>query len=162
MVIGSFIMTTYLFMHHVSCSFLVKHQITQVNQSPYSPDLAPCNFWPFPKLKSPLKGKRFQTTDEIQENTMGQAADGSWENCVRSQRCLLWRGLRHHCRMFLETCIFFNKCLYFHIMWLDTFWTDLIYHVKHLGSKKFPLQTDHIPYFAMYNVHFLLKFLRVT
>ena len=26
----------------------------------------------FPKLKSPLKGKRFQTVDEIQENTMGQ------------------------------------------------------------------------------------------
>ena len=26
----------------------------------------------FPKLKSPLKGKRFQTIDEIQENKMGQ------------------------------------------------------------------------------------------
>ena len=26
----------------------------------------------FPKLKSPLKGKRFQTVNEIQENTMGQ------------------------------------------------------------------------------------------
>ena len=26
----------------------------------------------FPKLKSPLKGKRFQTVDEIQENTTGQ------------------------------------------------------------------------------------------
>ena len=26
----------------------------------------------FPKLKSPLKGKRFQTVGEIQENTMGQ------------------------------------------------------------------------------------------
>ena len=26
----------------------------------------------FTKLKSPLKGKRFQTVDEIQENTMGQ------------------------------------------------------------------------------------------
>ena len=38
----------------------------------YSPDLVPCNFWLFPKLKSPLKGKRFQTIDEIQENMMGQ------------------------------------------------------------------------------------------
>jgi hypothetical protein len=27
--------------------------------SPYSPDLAPCDFWLFQKLKSPLKGKRF-------------------------------------------------------------------------------------------------------
>ena len=52
--------------------FLAKHQITQVTQPPYSPDLAPCDFWLFPKLKSPLKGKRFQTVDKIQENRTGQ------------------------------------------------------------------------------------------
>ena len=40
--------------------------------APYSPDLAPCDFWLSPKLKSPLKGKRFQTIDVIQENMMGQ------------------------------------------------------------------------------------------
>ena len=38
----------------------------------YSPDLALCNFWLFPNLKSPLKGKRFQTFDEVQENWIGQ------------------------------------------------------------------------------------------
>ena len=38
----------------------------------YSPDLTPCSFWLFPKLKSPLKRKRFQIIDEIQENTTGQ------------------------------------------------------------------------------------------
>ena len=53
-------------------SFLAKHQITQVTQPRYNPDLAPCNFWLFPKLKSTLKRKRFQTIGEIQENTMGQ------------------------------------------------------------------------------------------
>ena len=52
--------------------FLVKHQITQVTQCPYSSDLVPCDFWLFPRLKSPLKGKRFQTITEIQENMMGQ------------------------------------------------------------------------------------------
>ena len=31
------------------------------DSAPYSPDLVPCNFWLFPKLKPPLKGKRFQT-----------------------------------------------------------------------------------------------------
>ena len=36
----------------------------------YSPDLAPVDFWLFPKLKSPLKGKRFQTY-KIQENRWG-------------------------------------------------------------------------------------------
>ena len=68
LVIGSFIMTTYLLMQR----FLAKHQITQVTQPPHSPDLAPRNFWLFPKLKSLLKGKRFQTIDEIQENMTGQ------------------------------------------------------------------------------------------
>ena len=53
-------------------SFLAKYQITQVILLPYSTDLVPCNFWLFPKLKSSLKGKKFQTIDEIQENTMGQ------------------------------------------------------------------------------------------
>ena len=35
---------------------------------PHSPDLAPCDFWLFPKLKSPLKGKRFQIINHSQEN----------------------------------------------------------------------------------------------
>ena len=52
--------------------FFEKHQIAQVPQPHYSPDLVPCDFWLFPKLKSPLKGKRFQTIDEIQENMTGQ------------------------------------------------------------------------------------------
>ena len=40
-------------------AFLAKHHITQVCQHPYSPDLAPCDFWFFSKLKSPLKVMRF-------------------------------------------------------------------------------------------------------
>ena len=37
-----------------------------------SAPLQPCDFWLFPELKSPLKGKRFQTIDEIHKITMGQ------------------------------------------------------------------------------------------
>jgi len=36
-------------------AFLAKQHITQVCQHPYSPDLAPCDFWFSLKLKSPLK-----------------------------------------------------------------------------------------------------------
>ena len=70
-VIGSFVVTTLLLVPHVSCSLFVKHQITQVTQPACSPDLDPCDSWLFPKLKSPLKGKRFQTIDEIQEIMIG-------------------------------------------------------------------------------------------
>ena len=59
------------YVSHLMQSFLVKPQITQVTQPIYRPDLVPCDFWLFPKLKSPLKGKRFHTIDEIQENMMG-------------------------------------------------------------------------------------------
>jgi len=38
---------------------LAKHHITQVCQLPYGTDLAPCDFWLFPKLKSSLKWGRF-------------------------------------------------------------------------------------------------------
>ena len=45
--------------------FLVKNQTPVVCQTPYSPDMAPCDFWLFPKLKRPLKGKWFQTREDI-------------------------------------------------------------------------------------------------
>ena len=70
--IGSFITTMCPLIHYVLCRDLAKHQITQVTQPPYSPDLVPWDFWLFPKVQSPLGGKRFQTIDEIQENTSGQ------------------------------------------------------------------------------------------
>ena len=74
-------------------------QITQVIQHPYSPDLVPCDFWIFQKLKSPLKGKRFQTINVIQEKRMAHLMTNEredfaeyfeqwkscWENHVRSQ-----------------------------------------------------------------------------
>ena len=56
-------------MSHVE--FLVKHQITQVTQPADSTDLMPCDFWLFPKLKSPLIRKQFQTSSEIHENMTG-------------------------------------------------------------------------------------------
>jgi hypothetical protein len=40
-------------------AFLAKHCITQACQHPHSRDLASCEFWLFPKLKSPLKVMRF-------------------------------------------------------------------------------------------------------
>ena len=42
--------------------------MTVVPQPPYSPDLAAADFFLFPKLKSTLKGRCFDTFDEIQKN----------------------------------------------------------------------------------------------
>ena len=42
------------------------------DSAPYSPDVFPYAFCFFPKLKSPLKGKRFQTSNEIHNNMIRQ------------------------------------------------------------------------------------------
>ena len=90
----------------------MKLQITAVTQPHYSPDLVPCDFWLFPKLKSPLKGKRFQT---VNSGKYDGAADGNWENCVKSQGAYFEGDyiVIVLCTMFLVPCILFNKHLYF-------------------------------------------------
>ena len=53
---------------------LMTHETTVVPQPPFSPDLAPADFFFFPKFKSSLKGRRFQTVEEIEENSIGTLA----------------------------------------------------------------------------------------
>jgi len=50
--------------------FLASHGIPVVQQPPFSPDMAPCDFWLFPQLKSVMKGKRFEDIDAIKKNAM--------------------------------------------------------------------------------------------
>jgi histone-lysine N-methyltransferase SETMAR len=47
--------------------FLAKNSITTMDHPPYSPDLAPCDFWLFPKLKTALKGQIFTALSDIQQ-----------------------------------------------------------------------------------------------
>ena len=97
------------------------------DSAPHSPDLVPCDFWLFPKLKSPLKGKRFQTIDEIQENMMGQlmvTGRTVWGPKVPTLKGTEASLSYVHCFLsFVSSAI---NISIFHIIWLDTFWTDLI------------------------------------
>jgi transposase len=52
------------------CEFLAKHETTVIPQPPYSPDLAPVDFFLFPKSKSTLTGPRFQTIEELEEKSL--------------------------------------------------------------------------------------------
>jgi transposase len=47
--------------------FLAKKCIPVLLQAPYSPDLSPCAFYLFTKLKSRVKGYDFQTLDSAQK-----------------------------------------------------------------------------------------------
>ena len=48
-------------------NYLTKIGIKTVPQPPYCPDLAPCDFWLFPKLKENLRGCRYETIEEMKE-----------------------------------------------------------------------------------------------
>jgi len=81
-------------------SYLAKHQTSVAPHPPYSPNLAPADFFLFPKLKTNLKGRRFQTIEEIQGNAIRelcvvtesafQEAFQQWKK--RWERCIVSRG----------------------------------------------------------------------
>jgi transposase len=50
--------------------FLAAKNMAVVPHPPYSPDLAPCDFFLFPRMKSKLNGRRFQDVTEIQEQSL--------------------------------------------------------------------------------------------
>jgi len=50
--------------------FLTSKNITVISHPLYSPDLTPCDFFVFPKMKLRLKGRRFDTTEEIHAETL--------------------------------------------------------------------------------------------
>ncbi|GFG34094.1 hypothetical protein Cfor_05551 [Coptotermes formosanus] len=61
--------------HPLSChtagsinEFLAEKSIPVVLQPPYSPDLSPCDFFLFHRLKNHLKGGHFGTLDNIQKS----------------------------------------------------------------------------------------------
>jgi len=56
--------------------FLAEKNIAVLEQPPYSPDLAPCNFVLFPKLDGIIKGTHFEGVEAIKEAVMTAGAEG--------------------------------------------------------------------------------------
>ena len=148
LVIGSSVKITGPLMYHVFCRVFGETSNHPSDSAPYSPDLVPCAFWLFPKLKSPLEGKRFQTSDEIQENMTGQLMvipTKDFAECFESGRNAgktVW-GPKVSTLKGTEVSLSYVQCfLYlvsssinmsiFHITQLDTCWTDLVCLCHHL------------------------------
>ena len=71
--------------------YLTKMGIQRVPHRPYSPDLAPCNFWLFPKLKENLRGCRYETIEEMKEAVTKVIDTLTQEDFHRAFRKLLER-----------------------------------------------------------------------
>ena len=83
----------------VTHEFLAHNSFITLPHPPYSPDLAPCDFFLFPKMKLQLKGCHFDTVEEIQresQNVLGKLREQDfhhafrqwqqrWERCVAAQ-----------------------------------------------------------------------------
>jgi len=54
---------------HLVQQFLAKRGTAQLQQLPYSPDLALCEFFLFARLKKVLKGHQFEATEDIKRNS---------------------------------------------------------------------------------------------
>ena len=67
-VTGFFTTITSQRIHRTLCSNFWRNTRLYSFASPRSPDIAPCDFWMFPKLKMALKGKRFDDIETIQSN----------------------------------------------------------------------------------------------
>ena len=81
-------------------SYLAKYKTSVVLHSPYSPNLTPAEFFLFPKLNTTLKGRRFQTIEEIQENAIRELCaitESAFQEAFQEQkkcreRCIASRG----------------------------------------------------------------------
>jgi transposase len=97
------------FLHHdkapahtllVVDQFLTSKNITVMPHPLYSPDLAPCDLFLFPKMKLRLKGRRFDTTEQIDAESQEVIDTHIFENfqgCIKSWvtrwgRCIRAQG----------------------------------------------------------------------
>ncbi|UYV64538.1 hypothetical protein LAZ67_3001139 [Cordylochernes scorpioides] len=79
---------------HLVTSFLAKNGTEILPQPPYSPDIAPNDFFLFPKLKAVLKGRHFDTRDDIIEKSLlalksipKEAYKNCFDNWEKRWRC---------------------------------------------------------------------------
>jgi hypothetical protein len=63
---------------------LATKQITVLERSAYSPDLAPIKFFLFPKMNEILTGRHFDDTDDIRSSTtvaLNDIPQNQFQNC---------------------------------------------------------------------------------
>ena len=89
---------------HLIQGFLAKHNIPLIRQAPYSPDMAPCDFWLLSKLKMLLKGTRFESREDITRKVTAQLdmiPQEAFQKCFQQwQDC--WKKCVHYQEDYFE------------------------------------------------------------
>jgi 8-oxo-dGTP pyrophosphatase MutT (NUDIX family) len=87
------------FVPKLTQTFLAKHKFLVVRQAPYYPDMAPCDYWLFPHLKTQLKGTRFESRDIFAENKNATRAAYtlSLTRLLQATDAVCWQEKIHVC-----------------------------------------------------------------
>ena len=80
--------------------FLAEKNVAVLDQPPYSPDLAPCDFFLFPKLKEVIKGTHFSDVETIKTavtTELRRIPQDSFQECMnawqkRMKKCVRLGG----------------------------------------------------------------------
>ena len=80
--------------------FLTEQGISTLSHPPYSPDLAPCDFWLFPTVKQVLKGRRFESDEDMEQAAIEAMEDIPIEEfrkfmekwLSRAHKCIEFQG----------------------------------------------------------------------
>ena len=80
--------------------FLAESNVPTLEQPPYSPDLAPCDFFLFPKLKGMIKGTRFPDVEAIKRAVtmeLRRIPEEAFRGCIevwkkRMDKCVRLEG----------------------------------------------------------------------
>ena len=75
--------------------FLAKYNIPVLEHPVYSPDLAPCDFYLFPKVKSVLIGTTFESVEDVKKKAarlLKDLTEQDFQHCfqqwkIRMERC---------------------------------------------------------------------------
>ena len=68
--------------------FFATNQITMLEHPAYSPDLAPSDFFLFPKIKEMMKGRHFDDIDDNRSNTraaLKAIPQNQFQNCFKGR-----------------------------------------------------------------------------
>ncbi len=84
---------------------LLYRGIRTIPHPPYSPDLAPNDFWFYDRIKRGLKGRRFHNLDQLEaaaDMEMGNIPSEEFEHCILKSWPVRWAWCILHNRAYFE------------------------------------------------------------
>ena len=119
--------------------FLANRKVAAHHHPPYSPDLAPADYFLFPKLKFSLKGRHFQTVEKF--NVQWQGSLTTFQKLLSWRAWRSWRNVQTNV-LIKEKCILKNKNKSCPYKKLSLFYNSCL---KTFGSHLVHLYTFHRP-----------------